>query len=813
MDRTIPHRYFTSTMQWSECNTTTTTSMNDDTTNGGGVGGVSMSNVGVSMGGAHNSVMGGGTTTTTTTTGGVVVALQNHPPPIQQQQQPLSTMTTITGASAPTIKNHSVTHFGRYLYCFGGYDGRRNHTTLLLYDLLYHRWIRPIHYDDNSHTGVTTTTAAATTTTTTTSATNGNDSSSSHHMVGENLHHNDNDDDFLQHRSSHHHHQSQNRMLNDTGSNTTSVSSNIHNNCIIVRGTPPPGRNGHSATLAAEDEENGRIVIIGGWLGTGPLAASDTHILDVSCGGQVLRWYQPTIHGTPPGPCNMHSADYVAHSGEVYVFRGGNGREYLNDLHALNVKTLTWREVATTGEIPQQRANHSSAVLDETCELFIFGGWNGTERLNDIHILDTITSTWTFPKIHGILPHPRAGMTLTALRGRLYLFGGSGTSAKCFQDLQILDRQEMAWLDVSQCNDSDGNSAGVSMLNRHHHHHHHHEPQFLYGGSNYHNSRSGTQDGNSPVMFGFSDETLEPQQAGGTQEGGNNHHHHNTTFPLLDWRSRDMLNARSAVTMRSHHHSRILEHASPNPNDEDTVPTVLVHGHGPGRRAGHTATAVNRHIYIFGGSCGSDYLNDFFVLDTDPPLQTFVTEPTSLQLFERRLRHFFNDEEFADVTFIVQGQKVFGHKMVLSIVSECFRAMFTTGFRESEEMEIEIPDCSYAAFVAVMEYIYTGSLPNGLLDIAHNNTNNQNITDHPHLYRDRNLVRVVEILELADRFFLDHLKQICESKLQHAVNGETVEYLLPVAQKTNASQLLSICEHLLRNRETIPVSTISALRR
>lgn len=75
---------------------------------------------------------------------------------------------------------------------------------------------------------------------------------------------------------------------------------------------------------------------------------------------------------------------------------------------------------------------------------------NGSERLNDIHILDTATSTWTCPHVAGVLPHPRAGMTLTALRGRLYLFGGSGTSSKCFQDLQILDRSELAWLDVTQ---------------------------------------------------------------------------------------------------------------------------------------------------------------------------------------------------------------------------------------------------------------------------------------------------------------------------------------------------------------------------
>jgi hypothetical protein len=35
----------------------------------------------------------------------------------------------------------------------------------------------------------------------------------------------------------------------------------------------------------------------------------------------------------------MHTADYVAPRRRVYVFRGGDGREYLNDLHALDVDT------------------------------------------------------------------------------------------------------------------------------------------------------------------------------------------------------------------------------------------------------------------------------------------------------------------------------------------------------------------------------------------------------------------------------------------------------------------------------------------
>lgn len=268
-------------------------------------------------------------------------------------------------------------------------------------------------------------------------------------------------------------------------------------------------------------------------------------------------------------------------------------------------------------------------------------------------------------------------MTLTSLRGRLYLFGGSGTSAKCFQDLQILDRQQMAWLDVSQ--------------------------------------RDGKR-----------------------------------TIPS--------------------YRDASLDRAS-NPNEEDSVPSVLIHGRGPGQRAGHTATAVHRSIFIFGGSVGSDYLNDFFVLDTDPDPEAAVSELTGLQLLERRLRHFCNDEELADVIFIVQGQKVYAHKMILSIVSECFRAMFTTGFRESNAVEIDIPDCSHRAFIAVMEYIYSGALPQADL--------------------------LVEVLELADRFFLDHLKQVCESRL--CPDTESAEFLLSVAQKTNANQLRAVCEHFLRN--------------
>lgn len=71
---------------------------------------------------------------------------------------------------------------------------------------------------------------------------------------------------------------------------------------------------------------------------------------------------------------------------------------------------------------------------------------------------------------------------------------------------------------------------------------------------------------------------------------------------------------------------------------------------------------------------------------------------------------------------------------------------------------------------------------------------------HHYPILEENVSRAVEVLELADQFFLDHLKQSCELFLAAAVRVETFESLLLVAQKTNAVQLEKCCRHFARNR-------------
>jgi hypothetical protein len=85
---------------------------------------------------------------------------------------------------------------------------------------------------------------------------------------------------------------------------------------VRTSGLQPSGRNGHTATIVGKDDNSdNKLYIIGGWLGSGPLAADDLHILDLD----KMEWIKNDCTGVIPGPCNMHTADNIDRN--IYVFR------------------------------------------------------------------------------------------------------------------------------------------------------------------------------------------------------------------------------------------------------------------------------------------------------------------------------------------------------------------------------------------------------------------------------------------------------------------------------------------------------------
>lgn len=212
--------------------------------------------------------------------------------------------------------------------------------------------------------------------------------------------------------------------------------------------------------------------------------------------------------------------------------------------------------------------------------------------------------------------------------------------------------------------------------------------------------------------------------------------------------------------------------------------SVSIWGEGPGPRAGHSATVLDRRLVIFGGSHGSRYLGEMFVLDTDPVPEPLVIAPSCAQLIGSHLRHYLDREDFSDVTLIVEKRPVRAHRLVLSIASDRFRAMFSSGFRESSEREVEVEGCSFEVFKLMLGYIYTGEPPSALLVGSQSDP-----------------VLAAELLALADQYMLDHLKQLCEARLTEEVREDTVDSIMDLAERSNSWQLRAVCRHFVRNRD------------
>ena len=239
-----------------------------------------------------------------------------------------------------------------------------------------------------------------------------------------------------------------------------------------------------------------------------------------------------------------------------------------------------------------------------------------------------------------------------------------------------------------------------------------------------------------------------------------------------------------------------------NPNSYDGLEKddVLLQGKGPAYRAGHSATRVGRRIFLMGGSHGVEYKSDFYILDTDPKPAAEVSSLDSISIFQQNLHKYLDNDEFSDISFLVDGRVFYAHKIVLCSQSDRFRAMFTSGFRESKEKQIEIDGMTADVFMLMMEYLYTGKMEEIEKSLSNYADNNNGVGNYNNIDPE-NIERACNVMQAADQFFLHRLKQLCEYHLQNIVNEETVDYLLERANMCDAKQLQAICLHQKRNKK------------
>jgi speckle-type POZ protein len=132
--------------------------------------------------------------------------------------------------------------------------------------------------------------------------------------------------------------------------------------------------------------------------------------------------------------------------------------------------------------------------------------------------------------------------------------------------------------------------------------------------------------------------------------------------------------------------------------------------------------------------------------------------------------------EEADVTFEVKGEVFPAHKIVLAMRSPVFKAELYGPMRDKTSRRITVEDMQPAVFKALLQFIYTDSLPSM-----------EDLDD----YENKEMVK--HLLVAADRYVLERLKLICEGILCKSLDVESVATILALADQHQCSMLKDAC--------------------
>jgi hypothetical protein len=180
----------------------------------------------------------------------------------------------------------------------------------------------------------------------------------------------------------------------------------------------------------------------------------------------------------------------------------------------------------------------------------------------------------------------------------------------------------------------------------------------------------------------------------------------------------------------------------------------------PGHRFCHVAAVYLDAMYIFGGYDGSERLNDFIRFDFAAHDLSFEVPPSTLI---SDMRNLVDDDTMSDITFIVEDQPVYAHKLILTR-SSYFRALFLGDMRESRLATIRIEQVRHPVFLSILEYLYTDNLR-------------------------INLDSAMELFEAADLFCIPRLKTMCEKRMLQSITVENAATIFHAADMHTANSL------------------------
>nr|XP_033811420.1 leucine-zipper-like transcriptional regulator 1 [Geotrypetes seraphini] len=474
----------------------------------------------------------------------------------------------------------------------------------------------------------------------------------------------------------------------------------------------------------------------------------------------------------------------VAYKDAIYVFGGDNGKNMLNDLLRFDVKDCSWCRAITTGTPPAPRYHHSAVVFGSS--MFVFGGYTGDiysnsnlKNKNDLFEYKFATGQWTEWKVEGRLPVARSAHGATVYSDKLWIFAGYDGNARLSDmwTIGLQDRELTCWEEIEQSGEIPPSCCNFPVAVCR-------DKMFVFSG------QSGARITNNLFQFEFKEKVW-------------------TRIP-----------------------TEHLLRGSPPP---------------PQRRYGHTMVAFDRHLYVFGGAADNTLPNELHCYDVDSQSWEVIQASTDSELPSGRLFHaaaviydamyifggavdnsvrsgemyrfqfssypkctlhedyrrLWENQQFCDLEFILgeKEERVRGHIALVTARCEWLRKkiiqarervrqkwkheMEEDGATQKPEaaggspkpmLEVIIRDAEPQPFRVLIQFLYTDKIK------------------YPQKGHVQDVLLIMDVYKLSLHFQLSRLEQLCVQYIEASVDLQNV---LIVCENANKLQLDELKEHCL----------------
>eukprot|EP00347_Sterkiella_histriomuscorum_P015743 403355850 len=150
-------------------------------------------------------------------------------------------------------------------------------------------------------------------------------------------------------------------------------------------------------------------------------------------------------------------------------------------------------------------------------------------------------------------------------------------------------------------------------------------------------------------------------------------------------------------------------------------------------------------------------------------------------------KQLLNNQELSDVTFIVEGKKLYAHRCILMARCEPLERMVNGHMREAFDLQIQIEDTSYQCFYSLLEYLYTEQVE--ALNQFETDIMTKNYCSMSQIY----INFALDLLSLADQYLVEQLKRKCEEAIQKSIKIDDVCLMLNIAISRGANSLKKRC--------------------